>query len=378
MKNRKKVGFSKVTNKEKVPAVYDSVLKDVIFLINEARRISARSINAIMTATYWRIGKRIVEFEQGGKKRAEYGKQLLKRLADDLTQQYSKGFSERNLEQMRNFYLAWPISQTLSAKSFVFEKSQTVSAISDIKDIATHFLLPWSSYVRLLSIKNEHARRFYEKEALRVGWSVRQLDRQINSMFYERVVLSKNKAEMLKKGAVAKHEDIQSPEEEIKDPYVLEFLKLKDEYSENDLEEALILHLEKFLIELGGDFTFVGRQKRLRIGDEWYRVDLIFFHRKLRCLVVIDLKIGKFTHADAGQMHMYLNYASEHWTNAGENPPVGLILCAKKNEAVAKYALSNLPNKVMASEYKIILPDEKIIEEELEKTRKLLESRKGK
>ncbi|MBI4652180.1 DUF1016 family protein, partial [Candidatus Desantisbacteria bacterium] len=226
--------------------------------------------------------------------------------------------------------------------------------------------------------KDKNACQFYEAETLRGGWSVRQLDRQINSMFYERIALSKNKAEMLKKGAVSKPEDILSPEEEIKDPYVLEFLKLKDEYSEGDLEEALILHLEKFLIELGGDFAFVGRQKRLRIGNEWYRVDLIFFHRKLRSLIIIDLKIGKFTHADAGQMHMYLNYASEHWTNAGENPPVGLILCAKKDEAVAKYALSNLPNKVMAAEYKTILPDEKIIEEELEKTRKLLESRKGK
>jgi predicted nuclease of restriction endonuclease-like (RecB) superfamily len=158
---------------------------------------------------------------------------------------------------------------------------------------------------------------------LRGGWSVRQLDRQINALFYERTALSRDKAKMLAKGAVAKREDAVTPEEEIKDPYVLEFLGLKDEYSESEIEEALILHLERFLLELGGDFAFVGRQRRLRIGDEWYRVDLLFFHRKLRCLVVIDLKRGRFTHADAGQMHMYLNNAREHWMREGRNPPVG-------------------------------------------------------
>jgi len=207
---------------------------------------------------------------------------------------------------------------------------------------------------------------------------VRQLDRQINSMFYERTALSKNKAAMLEKGSKARADDRIEPEQEIKDPYVLEFLNLKDEYSETDLEEALIRHLEHFLMELGGDFAFIGRQKRLRIGDEWYRVDLMFFHRRLKCLVVIDLKIGKFTHADAGQMHMYLNYAREHWTQPGENQPVGLILCAQKNEAVAKYALDNLPNKVLTAEYKTVLPNEKLIEKELEKTRKMLESKEKK
>ena len=180
---------------------------------------------------------------------------------------------------------------------------------------------------------------------------------------------------MLKKGAKARAVDHITPEEEIKNPYILEFLDLKDEYSESDLEEALILHLEHFLLELGGDFAFVGRQKRLRIDDEWYQVDLVFFHRRLRCLVVIDLKIGKLTHADAGQMHMYLNYAREHWTHPDENPPVGLILCARKGSAMAKYALEGLPNKVLASEYRTVLPDEKLIAEELNRTRKLLEER---
>jgi predicted nuclease of restriction endonuclease-like (RecB) superfamily len=193
-------------------------------------------------------------------------------------------------------------------------------------------------------------------------------------MFYERTALSRNKAAMLTKGAASRAEDVVTPEDELKDPFVLEFLGLKDEYSESDLEEALIARLEHFLLELGSDFAFVGRQRRLRIGDAWYRIDLLFFHRSLRCLVVIDLKLGAFTHADAGQMHMYLNYAREHWTRPGENPPVGLILCAKKDAAVAKYALDGLPNKVLAAEYRTTLPQETLLENELEKSRRLLEA----
>ncbi|MFZ3376886.1 MAG: PDDEXK nuclease domain-containing protein [Chthoniobacterales bacterium] len=178
---------------------------------------------------------------------------------------------------------------------------------------------------------------------------------------------------MLRKGAVASAEDSVSADEEVRDPLVLEFLGLKDEYSETDLEEALLRHLENFLLELGGDFAFIGRQRRLRIGGEWHPVDLFFFQRKLRRLVVIDLKVGKFTHAHAGQMHLYLNYAREHWTQSGENPPVGLILCAEKDDAIAKYALEGLPNKVLAREYKLALPDEKRLVAEIEKTRELLE-----
>src|SRR5271166_2894022 len=181
---------------------------------------------------------------------------------------------------------------------------------------------------------------------------------------------------MLRKGSVSQPGDSLTPEEEIKDPLVLEFLNLKDEYSEHDLEDALIHKLEDFLLELGGDFTFVGRQKRLRIDDEWYRIDLLFFHRKLRCLVVIDLKLGKFTHADAGQMHLYLNYAREHWINEGENPPVGVILCTQKGTAVVHYALENLPNKILAAEYRTTLPDEKTLAAELETKRRILEGRR--
>jgi predicted nuclease of restriction endonuclease-like (RecB) superfamily len=242
--------------------------------------------------------------------------------------------------------------------------------------ISKAFPLTWSHYVRLMSVDNEETRRFYEEEALKGGWSVRQLDRQISALFYERTLLSKNKGVMLKKGAEAKPEDTVTPEEEIKDPFVLEFLNLKDEYSESELEEALIQHLEKFLLELGGDFAFIGRQRRLRIGDQWFRVDLVFFHRILRCLVIIDLKVGKFTHADAGQMHLYLNYVRENWTHKDENPPVGLILCTEKDASVVRYALEGLPNKVLAAEYRMALPDEKILAAELERTRSMLEGRR--
>jgi predicted nuclease of restriction endonuclease-like (RecB) superfamily len=345
-----------------------------------------------MTAAYWLIGQRIVEYEQGGQVRADYGKALLEKLSGDLIRQYGRGFGAVNLSQMKKFYLFWPpenIFQTLSEKlsptvteqqkRMIFQTASEKLPLpyTSLKEISACFPLPWSAYVCLLSVKNENARRFYETEALRGGWSVRQLDRQINSLFYERIALSRNKAAMLEKGELPLPEDHIHSEEEIKDPFVLEFLGLKDEYSETDLEDALIQHLETFLLELGGDFCFVGRQKRLRIGDEWYRVDLLFFHRRLRCLVIVDLKLGKFTHADAGQMHLYLNYAQEQWVREGENPPVGLILCARKDEAVAKYTLDNLPNKVMASEYRTALPDEKELEAEIKRMRALIQERKG-
>jgi predicted nuclease of restriction endonuclease-like (RecB) superfamily len=366
-----------VPSKSLQPAGYDAILDAISDLLEASRRASARTVNAVMTLTYWEVGRRIVEFEQAGEARAEYGTELLKRLSADLTERFGRGFSRANLEYMRRFYETWPISQTPSGKLardavalVADQKSQTPSGIS-----GPAFPLPWSHYIRLLSVKNQHARQFYEQEAVRGGWSIRQLDRQINSQFYERTVLSKKKAAMLTKGQQTRPKDLVSPEQEIKDPYVLEFLDLKDEYSESELEAALIEKLEHFLLELGGDFAFIGRQRRLRIGDEWYRIDLLFFHRRLRCLVIIDLKLGKFTHADAGQMHLYLNYAREHWMLDEENPPVGLILCASKSNTLAKYALEGLPNKVLAAEYRTALPDEKMIAAEVEETRKRLELR---
>lgn len=344
----------------------------------------------------------MVELAQRGTRRAGYGELLVKQLAADLTKRFGRGFSWRNLYLMRRLFEAYPnILQTLSAKSVdtasqqiqsppepvLAGKLSTASAKSQhildrqliaIQQVAKCFPLPWSHYVQLLAIADADARRFYESEILRGSWSVRQLKRQIDSQFYERTLLSKNKAAMLCKGTRSEPDDVVTAEEEIRDPLVLEFLNLKDEYSEHELEESLILKLEHFLLELGSDFAFLGRQKRLRIGDEWYRIDLLFYHRRLRCLVVIDLKIGKFTHADAGQMHVYLNYAAEHWTHEGENPPVGLILCARRDESLARYALDNLPNKVMAREYKLALPDEKLLIEELKRTQLLLERRKPK
>jgi len=351
----------------KPPAGYAAVHVGIVDLLQAARAQAARSVNALMTASYWEIGRRIVEAEQKGKRRAGYGEQLIARLSSDLTAQFGRGFSADNLENMRRFYLTYPptaISETLSRKSGLAELAQA-------------FTLPWSAYVSLLTVKNDHARAFYEAEALRSGWSVRQLDRQIGSQFYERTALSRNKTAMLTKGAIAKPEDTVTPDEAVKDPYVLEFLNLKDEYSEVELEDALIHRLEDFLLELGSDFSFVGRQRRLRIDQTWFRVDLLFFHRRLRCLVIIDLKLSALTHADVGQMHMYCNYARENWTLPGENPPVGLILCAAKGHALARYALEGLPNKVMAAEYQTVLPSVEKIAKELAETTRRLEARKG-
>src|SRR3990172_4486758 len=306
---------------------YDSMFSGVAGLLEEARRTSARAVNSIMTATYWEIGRRIVDYEQRGKSKADYGKQVIDRLAVDLTERFGRGFRRSNLFQIRAFYLAYPnILQTASAKSEA-QIVQTVSGQLSLKDVSARFPLPWSHYVRLMSVKNPEGRSFYETEALRCGWSLPQLDRQISTLYYERTALSSNKAAMLKRGEKPRHEDAITPEEEIKDPLILEFLGLKDEYSESEM------------------------------------------------LVVIDLKLGKFTHADAGQMHTYLNYAREHWTHPGENPPVGLILCTGKDHAVAKYALEGLPNKVLAAEYKTVLPDEKTLAVEIERTRKMLERR---
>lgn len=376
-----------------VARAYPLLIEDIAGLLETARRASARAVNALMTATYWEVGRRIVEFEQHGGKRARYGEALLKRLAQDLSARAGKGFSRQNLQNMRSFYLTAPpdqICQTLSGKLPAPQNSQTVSGESNPKDagipapsalpfalsdLARAFPLPWSHYVLLVSrSRSPEAFVFYQSEALRGGWSVRQLQRQIDSQFYERTALSRNKAALLAKGARAQPGDTLGADEEIRHPLVLEFLGLRDEYSEIDLEDALIRHLETFLLELGNDFTFVGRQRRLRIDDEWYRVDLLLFHRRLRCLVVVDLKLGRFTHADAGQMTVYLNYAREHWTQPGENPPVGIILCSSQSTALVRYATEGLADKLLVRDYLTLLPEEKTLATELEKTRAALQS----
>jgi predicted nuclease of restriction endonuclease-like (RecB) superfamily len=258
---------------------YGILVDGISDLLADARRSTARAVNGILTATYWEVGRRVVEFEQRGKARAEYGERLLKQLAHDLTARCGRGFSKSNLFLMRGFYLGWQIFQTPSGifeARVVGELSGTGTEVEaslttrhplpgNVLSLATAFLLPWSHYVRLLSVENPNARRFYEAEALRGGWSVRQIDRQISTQFYERTALSKRKAAILQKGQVPRPEDAVTPEEAIRDPFVLEFLNLKAEYSESELEEALLRHMEAFLLELGDDFCFVGRQRRRRI-----------------------------------------------------------------------------------------------------------------
>ena len=345
---------------------YQRIQGELIALVQAARDATTRRVNSLMSATYWEIGRRIVEIEQAGTRRADYGEGLIERLAVDLTKQLGRGFSSTNLKQMRSFHLTWPadrIRQTVSDES---------SGALEWKVLTEAFLLPWSAYVRLLTVKNDKARQFYEMEALRAGWSVRQLNRQISSQFYERAALSKNKADMLRNAESSDSTQI-TPREAIRDPFMLEFLDLKDEYSESDLEEALIHRLTDFLMELGDDFAFIGRQRRLRLDNTWFRVDLVFFHGRLKALLIIDLKVGAFSHADAGQMHMYLNYAREHWMKPGENPPVGLVLCAEKGAAEAHYSLEGLSNKVLAAEYQTVLPNEALLADELTRTQQALE-----
>jgi len=360
-------------------ADYDSVLSGVVELLDVARRASARVVNTLMTATYWEIGRRIVEHEQAGRKRAGYGEEVVSKFSKDLTQRFGRGFGPAQVAAMRQFHLTFPLPdnfQSVIGKSEILQSvigKSSAGAVERLGPVAHALPLPWTHYVRLLRVRNSHAREFYAREALAGGWSVRQLDRQINSQFYERTALSKNKTAMLVKGEKPIAGDAVSADEEIRNPLVLEFLNLKDEYSENDLEEALIRHLENFLLELGNEFAFVGRQKRVRIGHKWFRVDLVFFHRRLRCLVIIDLKIAELVHTDIGQMNLYCNFAREHWMQAGENPPVGLILCAGKDDALARYAMEGLHNKMLVREYLTALPKESALAAEVGRTRELLE-----
>jgi predicted nuclease of restriction endonuclease-like (RecB) superfamily len=335
---------------------YTKLLTDISGIITKGRKTALRQIDITQVITYWLVGRRIVEFYQKGKLRAEYGQQLLFKLSADLTAKHGRGLSERNLEMMRMFYLQYPISQTLSAKSGKDEVfPQALSA---------KFKLSWSHYCELLKEDNLQARSFYEIEASENGWSMRELRRQMDSLLYERLCLSKDKnkvKELSHKGNV-----IEKPEDAIKDPYILEFLGLKEEtaYTETQLEQAIIDRLQHFLLEMGKGFTFVARQRLITLANRHYHIDLVLYNRFLKCFVLVDFKRGELTHADAGQMNFYLNYFRENETTEGENPPIGIILCSKKDEVSAKYILGNLNNKVFASKYKLALPTEK----ELDKT----------
>lgn len=338
---------------------YQNLITNIGEVLGKGRRHAYQFINSVLAQTYWKIGRLIVEFEQKGNIKADYGSSLLKKLSKELTQKFGQGFSERNIEQMRNFYLMYGISQTLSAK---FIKSSTMLRKSKS---AISLKLSWSHYVRLMSIKNSDERKFYEIECVANNWSVRELNRQFDSSLYERLALSKNKKGVKK--LVAKGQIIEKPADSLKDPYVLEFLKLKEEseYSETDLEKSIIDNLEKFLLELGKGFTFVGRQKRISFGTEHFYIDLVFYNRLLRCFVLIDLKIGKLKHQDIGQMQMYINIFDREIKNKNENPTVGLILCKEKDELVVKYTLPKDNKQIFAKEYQLYLPKKEELQKEV-------------
>ena len=313
-------------------------------LLRTARQQVVRTVNQTMVLTYFEIGKQIVEEEQQGKERAEYGKQILKGLSEMLTKEFGKGFSTTNLKQMKSFYLSYQKGQTLSDES---SKGQTSSA---------KFSLSWSHYIKLMRVDDKDERKFYEIEAQKNNWSVRELNRQYDSALYTRLVLSRDKdkvKELSEKGLL-----INKPQDAIKDPYILEFLGLpeKSDYSESDLEQELIDKLGNFLLELGTGFSFVARQKRISFDEQHFRIDLVFYHRILRCFVLIDLKIGKLKHQDIGQMQMYVNYYDREIRMEEENPTIGIILCQNKSEAIVEYTLSENNEQIFASKYKTALP----------------------
>jgi predicted nuclease of restriction endonuclease-like (RecB) superfamily len=359
-------------------ATYNDLFNRIASILASARTKVIREINKAQVLAYWEIGREIVEFEQKGKARAEYGEKLIKKLSADLSAKFGRGFSEINLRNMRRFYLEFPsrIQQTLSVKS---KKSQALSAKSEISQtpsVKFEPMLSWSHYCELLKVEEPLARSFYEQEAVQNNWSVRELKRQINSMLFERIALSKDTKAVMK--MAEKGQIIEKPEDAIKDPYVLEFLNLKEEtsYTESQLEQAIIDKLQYFLLEMGKGFSFVARQKRITIANRHYYIDLVFYNRLLRCFVLIDLKTGELDHADIGQMNFYLNYFKENEKTEDENDPIGLILCAKKDDIFAKYVLGGLSNKVFASKYKLALPSEKELRLKLKSIPKMLEERR--
>ncbi len=322
---------------------YDYLIDSVGVLLNKARTKAYLQINQVLTKVYWEIGKEIVVFEQRGKIKAEYGSKLLDRLSIDLKLRYGKGFSKSNIVYMRLFYLKYPTSETLSHQ------------------------LSWSHYFELLKIENDLERSFYEKQCITESWAVRELKRQKNSALFERIALSKDK-----KGVQAlaqKGQVVEKAGDLVKDPYILEFLGIPEtyHYSEKELEQKVIDNLQKFLLELGKGFAFIARQFRITLGNRHYYVDLVFYHRILRCFVLIDLKIGEVTHADVGQMNMYLNYFKNEEMTEGDNEPIGIILTKEKEEIVVKYALGSISNKLFVSKYKLYLPDKKELGERVRK-----------
>ena len=316
-----------------------------------ARSKVYQTANFAMVEAYWNIGKSIIE-EQGGNEKAEYGAGLLKELSKQMTHDFGKGFTVTNLKYMRQFYLTFPNGHALRDE------------------------LSWTHYRLLMKVENGNAREFYMQEAVKAGWSTRQLERQINTFFYERLLSSKNKEKVA--AEIQTLDAAKTPEDIIRDPYVLEFLGLNpnDDFYESDLEQALITHLQKFLLELGRGFSFVARQKRITFDGRHFWIDLVFYNYILKCFVLIDLKIGDLTHQDLGQMQMYVHYYERELMNEGDNPPIGIVLCADKSESVVKYTLPENETQIFASKYKLYLPSEEELLQELRREYRALENEK--
>ncbi|OOH91197.1 hypothetical protein BMT54_02800 [Pasteurellaceae bacterium 15-036681] len=329
---------------------YHSLVNDIGTLLNKGREQVAQTANTILVQTYWLIGRHIVEFEQGGKDRAEYGANLLDKLARDLTQLYGKGFSRSNLFQIRQFYVK-------------FQKIQTASGQFEMPN----FTLSWSHYIEIIKEDNPLAIGFYSKQAERENWSVRELKRQMKSMLFHRLALSKDKEGIL--ALAAKGQDIQTAQDILRDPFVLEFLNVPQSHQmqESELEEQLISNLQHFLLELGKGFAFVGRQYRISLGGKHFYVDLVFYHRILKCFVLIDLKRGEVNHQDIGQMNLYLNYFRKEENVEGDNQPIGIVLGAYKDQVLVEYALDNISNQLFVSKYQLYLPNKSELEQELQR-----------
>lgn len=320
-------------------------------ILTAARNRVYQTANFAMVEAYWNIGKSIIE-EQGGNEKAEYGTGLLKELSKQMTRDFGKGFTVANLKNMRQFYITFPNSYALRSE------------------------LSWTHYRLLMRVENRNARDFYMSEAVKSQWSTRQLERQINSFFYERLLSSKNKEQVASE--IYAHEPNKQAEDIIRDPYVLEFLGLSsnDDFYESDLEQALITHLQKFLLELGRGFSFVARQKKITFDGRHFRIDLVFYNYILKCFVLIDLKVGDLTHQDLGQMQMYVHYYERELMNEGDNPPIGIVLCADKSDSVVKYTLPENEKQIYASKYKLYLPSEEELLRELKQEYRALENSK--
>lgn len=343
-------------------SVKTDFLKNVSDILTQARKNAKTAVNLSMVYAYFEIGRMIVEEEQQGDNRAAYGKYLLQTLSDYLTKQFGKGFSVTNLKQMRQFYLTYGNDQIGQKASDQFANLPSVST-------GRKFFLSWSHYLKLMRISNVDERHFYEIEAAKNDWSLSQLQRQYDSALYERLALSTNKEKVYR--LALEGQSMESPKDAIKDPYILEFLGLKElpEYSESELESRIIDNLQQFLLELGTGFAFVGRQVRFTFDEEHFIVDLVFYNRLLRCFVLFDLKIGELKHQDIGQMQMYVNYYDRKVKLADENKTIGIILCRDKNNAVVEMTLPEDNAQIFASKYETVLPKKedlkRLLEEQL-------------